>query len=269
MGAVRMARAQGEPITEQARDWLPGDPYGALFYDALSAMFPAGENFLMKAVRGFRSEVTPELALQIGEFLRQEAAHSREHMIFNEQQLGEGPRLKEIVTRTRIELSVARRLPPVLQLAMAAALEHLTAIIAYEVLTNPAHLKHAQPAVRRLWVWHAIEELEHKCVAIDTFNQVVTSPLKRWCLRNAAMIFTTRTLAIIMRLGLGAELARSPDLSGRGMRRYLFKAPGLLRRIAPAYGRFLKPGFHPAQQDDSELVKDMQAELYPTSAAHG
>jgi predicted metal-dependent hydrolase len=75
------------------------------------------------------------------------------------------------------------------QLALTVALEHFTAIMAYSLLTEREPLPGAPEEIVRLWQWHAIEEIEHKAVAYDTFLAVTQnmSGLKRWLLRCHVM----------------------------------------------------------------------------------
>jgi predicted metal-dependent hydrolase len=60
-------------------------------------------------------------------------------------------------------------------------------MIAHEFLDPPAHFAGADPRSRRLWRWHAIEEIEHKGVAYDTYLHATRdwSRWKRWRLKVA------------------------------------------------------------------------------------
>src|SRR5262245_9105805 len=52
---------------------------------SLSSVFPDGEDFFVRSVRHFRSEVTdPALRRQVAGFIGQEALHGREHRAFND-----------------------------------------------------------------------------------------------------------------------------------------------------------------------------------------
>ena len=68
----------------QDRWWLGGDPVATAFYNALSATFPLGERFFIDSVKAFRDRGSPELQQQIAAFIRQEALHTREHVVFND-----------------------------------------------------------------------------------------------------------------------------------------------------------------------------------------
>src|SRR5262249_9613773 len=79
------------------------------------------------------------------------------------------------------------------QLASTIALEHFTAILAHAALTHSQHLDAAPEAIQKLWRWHAVEEIEHKAVAFDTFLAATQkwSGLRRWFLRSYAMAIST------------------------------------------------------------------------------
>src|SRR3546814_5237820 len=62
-----------------------------------------------------------------------------------------------------------------------------------DLLANPTHLGGAAEEARQLWRWHAIEEIEHKAVAFDTYLHAARSmtPLRRWLKRSTVMCVTT------------------------------------------------------------------------------
>src|SRR3546814_2706323 len=84
--------------------------------------------------------------------------------------------------------------------------EHLTSILSHELLSNPRHLKDAPDEARRLWEWHALEEIEHKAVAFDTWAYATRdwSPLRRWLSRSKMMLIRseehTSELQSLMRI---------------------------------------------------------------------
>ena len=49
------------------------------------------------------------------------------------------------------------------------------------------------PEVRKMWRWHATEELEHKGVAYDTWNHATRgwTPYRRWKVRSLMMLVVT------------------------------------------------------------------------------
>src|SRR6187402_1421964 len=74
---------------------------------SLSSVFPDGEDFFVRSVRNYRSEITdPELKRQVNGFIGQEAMHGREHRAFNDRldQLGYPTKRFETFTRKGLEL---------------------------------------------------------------------------------------------------------------------------------------------------------------------
>ena len=142
---------------------------------SLSAVFPDGEDFFVRSVRYYRDRITdPDLKRQVPGFIGQESVHGREHRAFNDRldELGYPVKEGEAITRWGLELR-ERYLPPISNLAATAALEHFTATLAELVLTNPEIRATAAPGpVHDLFLWHALEESEHKAVAFDVYKAV-------------------------------------------------------------------------------------------------
>jgi uncharacterized protein len=171
------------------RWWNSRNPIATAFYNSLSLTFPKGEAFFIDSVRHYRDAVPAELQSQIDAFIKQEAAHSREHGVFNGQVERTG------YDTARMHAEVERRLAkrkksPLSNLFTTAAMEHLTAIIAHALLKDERHMKGASRDAARLWKWHAIEEIEHKAVAYDTLLAATQhlSGYKRWKFRSLRML---------------------------------------------------------------------------------
>src|SRR5437763_4198357 len=66
-----------------------------------------------------------------------------------------------------------RPVAPIANLASSAALEHFTATLA-ELVMRDEETRDAMghDAVRDLFLWHALEESEHKAVAFDVYRAV-------------------------------------------------------------------------------------------------
>ena len=249
------------------RWWHHGDPVPTAFFNALSCTFPAGEKFFMDSVRRFRREAPEPLRSQIAAFLAQEAVHSREHGAFNALAADSGYDIAKLEGRTKVVLDRARTRADVAQLAGTCALEHFTAILAHHLLsTDGAELRGAPDEAVRLWCWHAMEEVEHKAVAFDTFLMATQSWSRgrRYRARIRAMLIATATLSATIAANM-ADLYREDGLKGIRIwartLHYLFVKPGVLRRTTPAYLAYYKPGFHPWQHDDRALLEHSATRL--------
>jgi predicted metal-dependent hydrolase len=239
--------------------WMGGDPVATAFYNALSATFPKGEAFFVESVRMFREGAPPKLEREIKAFVTQEVMHSREHVQFNKRALEAGYDLKPLEERVEMRLDITRRRPPIVNLAATMCLEHFTAIIAHHLLKDERHLGRADPESAALWRWHAIEEIEHKGVAYDTWLHATLHwpRRKRWWVKARVMLFATRNFVIDRSLGT-IELLRQDGITGaRAWARmlwFMWVRPGMLRKIAGAWFAFFLPGFHPWKHDDRALI---------------
>lgn len=269
---VRDLRFNRDPA-RHPRWWHGNDPVPTAFFNALSCTFPAGEKFFMDSVRAYRRDVGPELQAQIKQFLGQEAVHSREHAAFNALAADSGYDVARLEARTKIVLDFARKRSKQRQLAATCALEHFTAILAHELLAGDSADMAAAPIdVERLWSWHAIEEIEHKAVAYDTFLVATRdlTGLRRYVMRSFAMILATIILFSTIKASMAdlyrADGIKGPRIWGRTIA-YLFGSNGVLRRIFPLWLTYFKPGFHPWQHDDRDLLARAQARLGLEAAA--
>lgn len=242
------------------RWWLGGNPAATAFYNALSVTFPKGEAFFIESVKAFREGVDPKLAREIRAFTMQEVVHSREHVAFNRRVLDHGYDISRLDRRVDEVLAIANSRPPIVRLAATLALEHYTAILAAELLKNPKHLEGADSESRDLWRWHALEEIEHKGVAYDTFLHATRhlSRRKRYKIKALVMLLVTvnfwkhrieGTLDLMAQDGITGWRAKAM------LAKYLLVSPGLVTRMIPAWLSYFLPGFHPWNHDDRALIR--------------
>lgn len=242
------------------RRWWAGEPFGTAWHNALSATFPRGEAFFIEAVKAHREGADAKLDAEIRAFVRQEINHTREHIAFNRLAEDAGYDIKAIDTRVAEMLALTKDRPAIANLAVTMALEHYTAMMAAEFLENPAHFAEADAEVRDMWRWHAAEEIEHKGVAFDTWNHATRdwTPGKRWRVRSLVMVSVTARF-FKNRWTDSLELLAQDGITGWkakwGLFKYLTVNPGIVRRIFPAWLAYFKPGFHPWDHDDRELIK--------------
>ena len=243
----------------EPRRWWAGEPFGIAWHNALSATFPRGEAYFIEAVKAHRDGADPRLEAEIRAFVKQEINHTREHIAFNKLAENAGYNIKAIDERVREMLELTKGRPEILNLAATMALEHYTAMMAHEFLANPKHFAKADPEVRAMWRWHSVEEIEHKGVAFDTWNHATRdwTPWKRWKARSLMMLIVTGRF-FSHRWRDSIDLLAQDGITGWkarwGLFKYLAVSPGVVRRIFPAWLAYFKPGFHPWDHDDRELI---------------
>ena len=232
---------------------------------SLSSVFPDGEDFFVKSVRHFRDQITdPELKRQVAGFIGQEAMHGREHRALNNRldELGYPTKRVEKFTKWGLELRT-KYAPPKANLAATAALEHFTATLAELVLSDETTRKQfGHPAMRDIFLWHALEESEHKAVAFDVYKAVGgTERMRVWTMNFITFGFITGMAAqVIISLAMDRETYRRGKLrkSLRNLRRAPFMQPKLWRQLRD----YNRPNFHPDDSDTNELVELWRKELF-------
>lgn len=239
-------------------------------YDALSMMFPDGERFFIEAVKHFRHKATGKLADDVRDFIAQEALHTREHVAFN--QLCDAP--AELKARAdaiiAAEIEFTRSQGHTAMLCATIALEHMTAVFADAVLRDPSIMTGRRDEVSRLWIWHAMEEAEHKGVAYDLFQTVSEkwTPSQRYRARAISMIMATR-MFLWNWSAIALWLMERRGVTGLSARWRLLKvwfgARGLIRRSIGGYFAWFQTGFHPWDHDNSALIEKWRSEFQPAA----
>jgi predicted metal-dependent hydrolase len=240
------------------RHWYGGDAFASHFLDALSSTFPAGEAFFVRSVIHYREQIDdPALLEKIRGFSGQESQHSRVHADHVQLLVDQG--YVSLETRNRLMDRVMQwvnRSWPANSLAGTAALEHLTAILARQLLSHPEQFTDAMhPEMAMLWRWHALEEAEHKAVAFDVMQCVVPSHRRR----VLAQILNTLGLSLEVFDRLVYMLWKDGQLFRRatwiGGWRFLFGSKGLFRGLGADYRAWYRRDFHPDQIDDRDLIE--------------
>jgi uncharacterized protein len=242
-----------------------GDLIAGHVIASLSSVFPDGEDYFVRSVRHYRDRITdPALKRQVSGFIGQEAVHGREHRVFNDRLAELGYPTKQYEKFTRAGLRFRERiLPAISNLAATAALEHFTATLAELVLSNEEirELMGAE-AVRDLFVWHALEESEHKAVAFDVYRAVGGGER----LRVFTMNFFRFGFVFGMGLSVVLSLLRDRATYRKGNLRRSWRRVRSSPLADPAVWAQLKdynrPDFHPDDSDTTELVETWRAELF-------
>jgi len=232
---------------------------------ALSAVFPDGEDFFVRSVRRFRDEITdPELKRQVAGFIGQEAMHGREHRVFNQRldELGYPTKRVEWITKRGLAIR-ERALSAKSNLAVTAALEHFTATLAELVLSSEETRDlFGHQAVRDLFVWHALEESEHKAVAFDVYQAVGGTERMRVMTMNLVRYGFVLAMAAQMIVSLLGDRATYRPGNLRRSWRTFRRSPVLSKEIWIQLRDYNRPDFHPDDSDTNELVERWRKELF-------
>jgi predicted metal-dependent hydrolase len=232
---------------------------------SLSSVFPDGEDFFVRSVRNFRFQVTdPALKRQVAGFIGQEAVHGREHRALNDHLDKLGYPTKRFERITKKALSIRERLlSDKSNLAATAALEHFTATLAELVLTNDeVQGSFGDQAVKNLFLWHALEESEHKAVAFDVYKAVGGSERLRTITMNLLTFGFIAGMAVQVVISLlGDKETYKPGRLRKSWRR-VRHSPILSRELWNQLRDYNRPDFHPDDRDTASMVAQWREELF-------
>ncbi len=273
-GTVRMTAGERVGIPPRRMDfefsadsekyWLNGSPFLTLLVSALSTTFPAGETFFVDSVRHYRDQITDQkLKDEVTGFIGQEAMHSKEHMAFNhmmDERGLSGTALERIADFTT---TILRKLPPKLQLSATCGMEHYTAAFAEYVLRNQ-ELRDlfTDQKVLNLWLWHALEENEHKTVAYDVYNSIGGGYFTRilGMIVGSIALFGTVFVGHLRLMWEDGALFNFKD-NAKGAW-FAFGWKGVVHNLAGKLFDYFRPGFHPLDHDTVELLEEWREKMF-------
>ena len=237
-----------------ARHWCAGDAFRTALFNALSMSFPVGEQFFIDSVRDGYTALPPEqqerFRAEVQGFIGQEATHRRLHGLYNSHldKLGLvnawGPTAQE-------RLKLLEGADPRHALAITAANEHFTAIMANWLLRNADLLGTEDPRLVTLWLWHSAEESEHKSTAFDLYQALGGNHQWRitW-FRRVTLFFLGDVLRQTV-LNLRRDGTLWTWRTWESAASSLFGRRGLVRHSFKPWREYFRRDFHPSQQDAS------------------
>jgi predicted metal-dependent hydrolase len=244
-------------------EWMCNDAFLTAFFNAMSITFPVGEKYFIDSVRHYADRVSdPALKDQIKGFCGQEGFHRREHQLYNEAlRAARGYDVQRMEKRLAGRLAWAQKhLSPLKNLAVTVCIEHFTAVLAELMLQRGSILDRAEPSMRQLWRWHAAEEMEHKSVAFDVYRAVGgTDKLRRAVMRRIVVMLTFEVGRVLFGILRHDGRLFSLRLWRDGLAS-LFGRNGAFSGGKQLFREFFHDGFHPWQQDTSELLAQWVAE---------
>jgi hypothetical protein len=244
------------------RFWLRGNPVATHLFNGLNLLFPYGERFFIRAVMDHQPRIKDPLLLsQIKGFVTQEGVHAHEHDRYFDAMRAMGYRIDGFRSKFRRFMRFLGKFPAPLRLSMTAAAEHYTATLGGLALEDEYIRRQAHPTMRRLIVWHATEEIEHKAVAFDVLQATHPS----YALRVTGFVIATLTLLVWALAGTRMLLRQdgiSRKMATADRRDVLSRNQGELPRTVWRRIRdYLRRDFHPNDIGNLELARERLAEV--------
>ena len=240
------------------------------YFHALSIFLTFGEDLVIATARHHRQFLSDEiLKARVTTLIGQEAVHSKLHNEFND-------RLADNKYPVNLYRGLANavfeygftRLPNQLQLSLMAGIEHFTAVLAEYMMKHEEifYLSNDEQQ-RALWMWHMLEESEHKDIAYDVYQELSGH------YGNRMLGFSLAFFTIIFLVPLGGVMIpvlRKPKslLKLRFWQDAKRSAALLFGRKDGVYGStlnhildYLRRDFHPNDHDTSDYLAYYKAKL--------
>lgn len=231
--------------------WMAGDPFRTRLIDAVQATFPDGERYFIKSVNAFRKQIKdPVMLKEVRDFFWQEGEHGRVHTDFNDRIARQGVNIEAFTKHTqKLTNYRLKHYSAKYNVALTAALEHFTAMMADLFFAEKYVLEGADERVRAMLAWHAVEEMEHKAVAFDVMQKVAKVGYFQRCL---AMTHATLTFMLFTQIAPwfmlkmdGIGFGKRIGLYLKGIAWMFGPRKGVFFRMLPSIAKYYRPGFHP------------------------
>ncbi len=269
--------------------WIPNDPLSSHVVNGINLILPAGEFWFCRVYNKALPYVTdPILKEEVTGFIRQEAVHARAHLagqeflkqhnyeldpwlsrmhLLFEKLLGEAPLGVKALQQKQIEYPWL-----VLRVGVIAAIEHFTGVIGQWCMDNKTW-DLADPAIADLFRWHLAEEVEHRTVAFDLYEHLVSNKVGFYVSRQVLMA-AVFPLFIYLLAETGRSLGKQDTdkemqrIMNKSFARLLFEFERTGRKLdnlptltflTKATIRWISPSFHPEHEGDTQQALDYLA----------
>ena len=260
---IRHMKFEFEPEKIDPKFYMNAELASA-YFASLSIFLTFGEDLVIDTARYHRDFVKdPLLKQRVTSLIGQEALHSKLHEEMNDAYMAIDLPVKLFRTLAGYVFDYGFNcLPQPMKLSLMAGIEHFTAVLAEYMMNHEQIFFDSQDEKQRaIWLWHMLEESEHKDIAYDVFQNLSNN----YALRAAGFFAALTTiLVLISAASLVVPFYRKPSnlISGA----YWKDVPRSFQLIFGlkdgVYGSswkhifdYLRPGFHPNDYDTSAFLE--------------
>ena len=266
---IRHMKFDFDPAQVDHRFYMDAELASA-YFASLSIFLTRGEDLVIDTARYHRDFITdPLLKQRVTSLIGQEAIHSKMHEELNDAYLIRDLPVKLFRTWAGWAFEYGfERLPQPMKLSLMAGIEHFTAVLAEYMMNHEEVFFRSQDEKQRaIWMWHMLEESEHKDIAFDVFQELSNNYLLRIAGFFPALI---TILVLISAASFLVPFYRNPK--NLISLRYWKEIPYNFRLIFGlkdgVYGSsfkhifdYLRPDFHPNDHDTSEFLNYYKEKL--------
>jgi len=235
--------------------WHSNDIVITQFFTGLQATFPEGERFFIDAARDVRDkhkeQLSPELIEQVQLFIQQEAYHGRTHDDWAKALIKLGfTRMKDFDDELRqLRINAKKDVPAMVRLSITSAVEHYTASLAHLFLRKQEYIDGASTPFKHVFLYHALEEVEHKAVCFDLYQTAGG----KYFLRIFGLLVASLDIAYQARQRHIYLLKKSGEWTFKNRLKafkFVWGFDGIVMNLIPYTLRYLNPNFHPWDSDE-------------------
>lgn len=266
---IRHMKFDFDPAKLDHRFYMDAELASA-YFASLSIFLTRGEDLVIDTARYHRDFITdPLLKQRVKSLIGQEAIHSKMHEELNEAYLIRDLPVKLFRTWAGWAFEYGfERLPQPMKLSLMAGIEHFTAVLAEYMMNHEEIFFRSQDEKQRaIWMWHMLEESEHKDIAFDVFQELSNNYLLRIAGFFPALI---TILVLISAASFLVPFYRNPKnlISLRYWREIPYNFRLIFGLKDGVYGSsfkhifdYLRPNFHPNDHDTSEFLEYYKEKL--------
>ena len=251
--------------------WHSNDIFKTVLSNALSIPLPSGEKLFVESIRIFMDKIKDKKLFEDARlFIAQESIHRREHQAYNEALCSAknyNLRMLEMPYASHNTHAIAHYDPKML-LAITVCMEHATASISENVICNKVWLEGVDETMKDFWSWHALEEIEHRAVAFDIYNEIYGD--KNYL--DDVMKVTIKQL--IRNISFTAcQMFSMEKLNPLDMRRWLRESPflvgvdGIIHPLSNSINAFYCKSFSPSTFIDFNKIEGSYSSIKNLSAS--
>lgn len=240
------------------------------YFASLSIFLTFGEDLVIDTARYHRELIQdPLLKQRVTALIGQEAIHSKMHNELNDALVGLDFPVQLFRTWAGWVFDYGfNRLPQPMKLSLMAGIEHFTAVLAEYMMKHEDIFFHSRDEKQRaIWMWHMLEESEHKDIAYDVFQSLSNN----YALRIAG--FFPALITILLLISFASLLVpfyrRPKNLIRLSYWKEMPYSIALIFGLKDGvYGStmrhifdYLRPNFHPNDHDTSAYLSYYKEKL--------
>jgi len=244
--------------------WYDLSAFKTLVLDAYTVLSPEIERFMIARIRAALPRVEDaDLARRAWGLVAQESTHAAQHersirvLVAQGFEVAPLQRFVSGLLARVFDPLFGRVVEPILGaspgLAVVAGVEHWTALLA-EVSLRGDRGQYPDSEMKRLFHWHAAEELEHRSVAFDLLQAFSRNPV----MRVTGLLIASLMVSALSAIGVAVLLVQVRRLTPGAVLRdavsYLLTRERILVHGAWRFLAYLRPGFHPTCLDVAHLI---------------